>query len=168
MRSYVASPRSSHAFSGHQVNVEFCSKLRKTATAMPKVLETLLKWKYLIHVSLNGLNILRGHEDLEGNPRSWWPSTAWNPTTVAKVGELGAKDRLMTQNMMGDQLHINWEMICRIVYEDLWKRKMCTKFVTQSHRWAQWSASWWSVVWWKLVTHLIHLTLSQPTFFCSL
>jgi len=34
---------------------------------------------------LNSLKIRTGHEDLEGYPRSWWPSTPWNPAAVAEL-----------------------------------------------------------------------------------
>jgi len=40
---------------------------------------------------LNSLKIHRGLVDLEGYPRSWWPSTPLNPTTVAKLVSWGPK-----------------------------------------------------------------------------
>jgi hypothetical protein len=93
-----------------------------------------------------------GHQLLEIQQKlqSWWT---------------GAQRPLNdTKNLREDQLHVNWEKIFQILY-DLWKRKMCTKLVTLSHRWAQWSAFWWITLFWKSVTHLIHSTLSQPTLF---
>jgi hypothetical protein len=38
----------------------------------------------------------------------------------------------MTLQLMEDQLHINWEMICSILHKDLARKKICTKFVPHS------------------------------------
>lgn len=133
---------------GHQVNMEFCSELRKTAAEISKMLKTLLKWNQLIYMFLNSLKIHRGHEDLKGYPMSWWSSAPWNPAAVAKLVSWDPKAIEWHKKLLEDQLHVNWEKIFLILC-DLWKRKMCTKLVTLSHRWAQWSAFWWIVVFWK-------------------
>ena len=58
---------------------------------------------------------------------------ARNPETVAKVGELRARDRQMTLKSMEDEPQINREAIRQIIYERFLKTKLCMKFVPQSH-----------------------------------
>lgn len=38
----------------------------------------------------------------------------------------------MTIKLMESEVHINWEMICQIIFEDLGKKKICRKFVPHS------------------------------------
>jgi hypothetical protein len=42
-------------------------------------------------MSLNSLRIHRGHMDLEGYARSWWPLSSLNPATVTKLVSWGPK-----------------------------------------------------------------------------
>lgn len=43
-----------------------------------------------------------------------------------------ARDHQMTQKLMVDQQHINQQMTCQILYEDLGERMMCMKFIPHS------------------------------------
>jgi hypothetical protein len=73
-----------------------------------------------------------GREDLQDDPISGRPSTSQNSDTIANVYEMVTRDHKLTLRMMSDELNINKEIIRQILHEDLWKRKICTKFVPHS------------------------------------
>ena len=62
-----------------------------------------------------------GREDLENDPGSGRPSTVLHPDTVSKIRELVVTDRRITLKPT-DQLRINQETKCPILYKDLEKR----------------------------------------------
>jgi hypothetical protein len=64
------------------------------------------------------------------------PSTSRNADIIENVHEIVTWDHRLTIRMMLDELNINKEMIHQI-FHDLWKRKIYTKFVPQSHEWAE-------------------------------
>jgi transposase len=74
-----------------------------------------------------------GREDVQDNPRSGRPSTSRNADTIGNVREMVTRDRRLTLRMMSDELNINKETIRQILHEGLRKRKICAKFVSQSH-----------------------------------
>ena len=57
---------------------------------------------------------------------------------VAKILEMVARDHQITLKLMQDYLHINWETVYQILYEDSGKtyKNICNKFVcsTEFHR----------------------------------
>jgi hypothetical protein len=64
-----------------------------------------------------------GYEDPENDH-----STAQNLDTTATAHELVSK-QLSNDLQIDDQLHINRQTICHILYNDLGKIKMCVLFV---------------------------------------
>jgi hypothetical protein len=51
-----------------------------------------------------------------------------------KVHELVVTDYEMTLKLLEGELHINWEMICQILRDQLEERKICMKFVPHRRR----------------------------------
>jgi len=70
-----------------------------------------------------------GREDVKDDARSGRPSTAKTDENVESVRHLLTEDRRTTLQMVADRLNIGKEIICRIVTEDLGKRKICARFV---------------------------------------
>jgi len=46
--------------------------------------------------------------------------------------ELMAADLSMILKLLEDELHINWNVICQILYDCLEERKICMEFVPHS------------------------------------
>jgi hypothetical protein len=70
-----------------------------------------------------------GSEGLQDDPRSGCPSTSQNADTITNICKMMAQDRRLTLIMMLDELNINKDTIHQVLHEDLWKRKICGKFV---------------------------------------
>jgi len=75
-----------------------------------------------------------GCGDIEYDPRSWWPSTAQNVETVGKVQSLIAGDCYLTLRLIEDQVLINEQGVCQILYEDFGRRKIFIQCVPHSLR----------------------------------
>ena len=67
-------------------------------------------------------------EDVKDNARSGRPSTARTDENVESV-RLLTGDHCTTLQMTADRLNIGKETVCRIVTEDLGKRKICVRFI---------------------------------------
>jgi transposase len=117
-----------------RVNIKFCVKLGKTPTETYKILRTVYGDEVLIRSSVfEWFKRFRdGCEDLQDDPRSGRPSTSRNADTIKNVPEMVTRDRRLTLRIMSDELNINTEMIRQILHEDLWKKKICAKFVPHS------------------------------------
>ena len=84
---------------------------------------------YLVHVSLNGLkNSVRDMMILmmiQGVSHHQLLIIS----KAVETHKLVARHNWIKKKLMGDQLHIDWEIICYNVYKDYGKRKICANFV---------------------------------------
>lgn len=64
-----------------------------------------------------------GHESVEGDHRSVWPTTSLKETNIERVRELLHRDRRLIMRMLSDDLDIRRETVRKIVIQDLRKLK---------------------------------------------
>jgi hypothetical protein len=77
------------------------------------------------------IRILRGRcEDLEGGP-SGAAVNCLESEVAAEIHELMAAGLSVIQ-LLEDELHINWKMICQIPHDSLEERKICMEFLPHS------------------------------------
>ena len=69
-----------------------------------------------------------GREDMKDDARSG-PLTARTDENMESVRRLLTEDCCTTLHMIADCLNIGKETVCRIVTEDLGKRRICARFV---------------------------------------
>ena len=70
-----------------------------------------------------------GVETIEDEVRPGRPFSVCNEGLIAKVRKQIQEERCVTVSMMSDEFGVNREMICRILVEDLGKRKVASRFV---------------------------------------
>ncbi|CAD6995255.1 unnamed protein product [Ceratitis capitata] len=70
-----------------------------------------------------------GREDLNDSPRAGRPETSNRAELVEKVSEIIGIDANFTTRMSAEKLNTSKNTICRILTEDLGKRKICARFV---------------------------------------
>jgi hypothetical protein len=116
------------------VNINFFVKLGKTPAETYEMLQTVYGEEALSRSSIfEWFKLFKdGREDLQDDPRSGLPSSSRNADTIPNAHEMVTRNRRLTLRMMTDELSISKETIRQILYEDLWKRKICTKFAPHS------------------------------------
>ena len=114
--------------------IKFCFKAGLSAT------ETLvLVQKAYGNEALNWSNVFRlysrfrdGRELVEYNERSGHPKSTRTEANIAAVADLVKNDRRIASIMIVESLNIPKTVVLRNLEEDLGKRKLCARFVSQS------------------------------------
>jgi hypothetical protein len=65
-----------------------------------------------------------GWEDTEDDPRSGRSTECRNDNNVKKISQL-----LLSLRMLADEVNIGKDTVRKTVAEDLWKRKICLRFI---------------------------------------
>jgi len=89
--------------------------------------------------ALSRSNVLRwygrfrdGREDTEDDPRSGRPTECRNDNSFEKISQLLLQNRHLSLRMLADEVNIGKDTVRKGVVEDLWKRKICSRFVSRS------------------------------------
>jgi len=73
-----------------------------------------------------------GREDNEDDPRSGRPTECRNDKNVEKISQLLLQNRHVSLRMLAVEVNIGKYTVRKAVVEDLWKRKICSRFVPHS------------------------------------
>jgi hypothetical protein len=86
-----------------------------------------ISWLFVVDTE----GTFRGEHDLAVDSRSGQPPPTQNPERAAKVQEMVARDRQITQKVE-EKMYINQEIICQVLHKDLGMRKTAQSFFHSS------------------------------------
>jgi hypothetical protein len=105
-------------------------RLGKTPMEAYEMLQTVCGDEAISHsIVSEGIKWLKdGREKLRDDPRSGCAWASRNAVAIAGIREMATRGRRWALKKMADELNTN-----QILHTDLQKRKICVKFVTQTH-----------------------------------
>ena len=134
-----------------QLAIKFCFKAAKSATDSLQMINAAYGDQ-----ALSCLNVFlwygRFHdrwEDTEDDPRSGRPTECHNDNNVKKISQLLPQNRHLSLRMLADEVNIGKDTVRKTVVEDLWKWKICLRFVP--HSLTQEQKDWRSAACWDLI-----------------
>ena len=122
----------------------FISNWGKQLQKYTNFLKLFMEWRCIMYACVWMVKEIGEVHDLEDDPKIGQLLTPRNQGTVAVVwtdGQILWNDHKID----GGSRHINWEIICKILYEDLGKGKISTKFVPHGFtgEWKEHSCNMW-------------------------
>jgi len=117
-----------------QLAIKFCFKAGKSATETLQMVNAVygdqaLSWSNVFRWYVRFRD---GWEDIEDNPRIGWPAECCNDNNVKKISQLLFQNRQLSLRMLADEVNIGKYTVRKIVVEDFWKWKICSRFVPHS------------------------------------